>query len=126
MGALEVLAGMVVLALGLWFAAQALSWWWSRDEKRTAALAAQAERLVMDFVATDALHVTWELPLCGFGSQPGSHDIVYGTWSGVPMRVFDYAFDPPTGRWGGRRAWRPPAGGSRASSRRSGRPARGP
>jgi hypothetical protein len=97
MGALEVLAGMVVLAGGLWMAAQAMSWWWSRDEKRTAALAAQAERLGMDFVATDALHVTWEpFPLFGLGARREATNIVHGTWGGVAMRAFDYSFEQPS------------------------------
>jgi hypothetical protein len=94
MGALEVLAGMVILAGGLWMAAHALSWWWSRDEKRTAAFAAQAERLGMDFVATDALHVTWEpFPLFGLEVRREATNIVHGTWGGVAMRAFDYSFE---------------------------------
>jgi hypothetical protein len=97
MGALEVLAGMVVLAGGLWMAAQAMSWWWSRDEKRTAAFAAQAERLGMDFVATDAFHVTWEpFPLFGLGARREATNIVHGTWGGVAMRAFDYSFEQPS------------------------------
>lgn len=96
-GALEVLAGMVVLGLGLWMAAQAMSWWWSRDEKRTAAFAAQAERLGMEFVATDALHATWEpFPLFGLGARREATNIVHGTWGGVEMRVFDYSFEHPS------------------------------
>lgn len=103
MDALGVLAGMVVLALGLWLAARVLSWWWSRDEKRTAALAAQAERLGMDFVATDALHVTWEpFPLFGLGTNREATNIVHGTSGGVLMRVFDYGFDQPSDRSLGR------------------------
>ncbi len=97
MGAIEVLAGMVVLGLGLWMAAHAMSWWWSRDEKRTAAFAAQADRLGMDFVATDALHVTWEpFPLFGLGARREATNIVHGTWGGVEMRVFDYSFEQPS------------------------------
>jgi hypothetical protein len=87
----------VVLAGGLWVAAQAMSWWWSRDEKRTAAFAAQAERFGMDFVATDALHVTWEpFPLFGLGAHREATNVVHGTWSGVAMRAFDYSFEQPS------------------------------
>jgi hypothetical protein len=58
MGALDVLAGMVVLALALWSAARALSWWCLAMKSGPPRSPPQAQRLGLDFVATDALHVS--------------------------------------------------------------------
>ena len=90
-GAASVAAWLVAIGAGVALGARLLDWWWARDEARTRAFAAEADRLGLDFAATDVLHASWEpFRLLG-GPDPEVRNLVYGRWAGVELRAFEYS-----------------------------------
>ena len=90
-GAVWVAIWLVAIGAGLALGARALNWWWARDEARARAFADEAARLGLDFAATDVLHASWEpFRLLG-GPEAEVRNVVYGRWTGVHVRAFEYS-----------------------------------
>jgi hypothetical protein len=90
-GGVWVAVWLAAIGAGVWLAALGLNSWWARDEARTNAFAAKAERLGLSFAATDVLHATWEPFRFLGGPDPEVRNVAYGTWRGVDVRAFEFS-----------------------------------